>query len=525
MIVDQYGRQMSSSQQEMLVLRQEINRLRTIRARYDAAQTVHNNEMHWSNADFRSPASSNDYHVRRALRSRSRYETIENNSYLKGMALTKANDFAGSGPKLQITDQAITQEGRKSLEKTFSHWFKQIKGRHKIWQMRMARFVDGEAFAVAFTNMRLASRVKADWKVVEADQITNFELTFLSQSPGEVDGIRFDTNGEPESYFVLNKHPGDQFLGFDPLEGQWLDYRYVLHWFRADRPWQRSIPETTAALPLCAILRRYTLATLSAAEFAADVAGMLESEGMPSTGPWGTSGPGGTSADYSAFDSFPVERGMFMVLPRGYKMSQMDAKHPTAMYDKFVEALLREIARALQIPLNIAIGFSGGYNFASGTLDRQIYQGGIDREREHFEDCILERMFQSWLDEALLMPGYLPSEVDRGYVPEHVWRWDRIPEHADPLKVAQAAEVWYRMRQLTDEQIQMERFGRDPEEHWEAVVRQEERHSQLPQRNPGGGVATSVPGTDVDIEDEEGESVGRHRINVTGSDAGNGHKR
>jgi len=66
------------------------------------------------------------------------------------------------------------------------------------------------------------------------------------------------------------------------------DYRAVpanliWHWFRVDRPGQvRGIPEITPALPLFAQMRRFTLATLDAAEAAADFAILLYTE-MPRT--------------------------------------------------------------------------------------------------------------------------------------------------------------------------------------------------------------------------------------------------
>jgi hypothetical protein len=70
-----------AARREVFRLRKEIN---TMRAKYDAAQTVTSNEHHWSNADTLDPHAANSPDVRRKLRARSRYEIIENNPYLKG---------------------------------------------------------------------------------------------------------------------------------------------------------------------------------------------------------------------------------------------------------------------------------------------------------------------------------------------------------------------------------------------------------------------------------------------------------
>jgi hypothetical protein len=103
-VLDQYGNPMQTAAAEVKRLRGQINRLR---ARYDASRTYAGNQQHWANADRLSPDAANSFNVRQSLRSRSRYELVENNSYLKGMVLTKVNDLVGSGPKLQVMDPRL----------------------------------------------------------------------------------------------------------------------------------------------------------------------------------------------------------------------------------------------------------------------------------------------------------------------------------------------------------------------------------------------------------------------------------
>ncbi len=56
----------------------------------------------------------------------------------------------------------------------------------------------------------------------------------------------------------------------------WISADQILHVYRKDRPQQlRGVPRTTPALPLFAYLRRYTLASVDAAETAADFAAIL----------------------------------------------------------------------------------------------------------------------------------------------------------------------------------------------------------------------------------------------------------
>ena len=75
--------------------------IRTVKARFDAAQTTADNARHWSAADALSADADASPEVRRILRTRSRYE-VANNSYARGLVLMLANDTVGTGPRLQM---------------------------------------------------------------------------------------------------------------------------------------------------------------------------------------------------------------------------------------------------------------------------------------------------------------------------------------------------------------------------------------------------------------------------------------
>ena len=110
-----------ADQQTLSMLRTELRRTRAemamIRARYEAAQTYPTNENHWVKADSLSPDAANDPMVRERLRSRSRFEVIENNPYLHGTLITICNDFVGGGVRLRITDMDVPRETRQKIEK------------------------------------------------------------------------------------------------------------------------------------------------------------------------------------------------------------------------------------------------------------------------------------------------------------------------------------------------------------------------------------------------------------------------
>ena len=72
-----------------------------VRAGYDLARTTDANRKHWAYADSLSADAANSLEIRKKLRERTRYE-VANNSYVKGIVKTLANDTVGKGPRLQM---------------------------------------------------------------------------------------------------------------------------------------------------------------------------------------------------------------------------------------------------------------------------------------------------------------------------------------------------------------------------------------------------------------------------------------
>src|SRR3712207_2824108 len=106
-----FGRSAPPADERSALLARLAHRVRELRARYDAVQDTEQIRKHFANADGLSARSANSPDVRYKFRTRSRYETA-NNSYLKGMTLTLANDVIGTGPRLRV-QLPDTQAGRR----------------------------------------------------------------------------------------------------------------------------------------------------------------------------------------------------------------------------------------------------------------------------------------------------------------------------------------------------------------------------------------------------------------------------
>lgn len=432
---------------------------RLLRARYDAAVTSDVNRRHWAYADGLSANSANSPDVRRILRNRARYE-VANNSYARGIVLTLANDVVGTGPRLQmLTDDAETN---RRIEQEFARWSKAVRLAEKLRTLRMAQTQDGEAFAILTTNLFLPTPIQLDLRLVEGDQVTTPDLSVLNRNA--TDGIVFDEFGNPAEYHVLRRHPGDALGGWT-LDYDRIPAKSVLHLFRADRPGQaRGIPEIMPALPLFAMLRDYSLATLDTAKAAAYYAGIIYTDAPPN----------GETDAVEAMDAIELDRNTLITMPGGWKMSQLHAEQPTGTYGEFKREILNEIARCLNMPFNVAAGNSSSYNYASGRMDHQVYFKAVRIDQASIASVVLDRVLAAWLDEAVLVEGLLPQALrtlDADY--PHQWFWDGA-EHVDPEKEAnaQATRLANLTTTLADE---FARRGQD----WEVQLRQRAKEFSL----------------------------------------------
>lgn len=446
---------------------------RTIAAtRYDAL-TDKNLRDHWRWVDSRSVDSSLDSETRRRLRERARYE-VANNSYAMGVALAIANAVVGSGPRLQILSD-LDRETLKRAEWSFVDWIDAVGLPEKLRAMRFARFQDGESFALLTTNKKIKHPVKLDVVPIDCERVA---AESVALDPDDVDGIKIDANGDPVSYRVLKQHPGDVRLdgSGDPNAATIYAASSVLHWYRRTTAEQhRGAPELLASLNLFALLRRFTLAVVTAAETAADFAAVMY-----------TDTPSDSGDTPNPFETFDIERGMIMTSPEGWKVGQLKAEQPTTTYKEFKREILGEIGRSLQIPVNIIAGDSSSYNYASGRLDHQEFQKAIRIDQAQASAAIMRPIFHTWWAEYSILND-LPRET-----PSTAFYWDGF-EHVDPVKEANAQAT--RLAALTTNlSIEYGKQGRDWEDELIQISRERAKMREL-------GIALddlARPTTDVD---------------------------
>ena len=431
----------------------------SVRARYDGAGSAEDNRRHYENADYLNSAAANSRSIRGKLVTRSRYE-FANSCYLKGIVETVAQDTVGRGPRGQVTsaDPAFS----KAVEVEFARWCSQINLPTKLRTMHQAKHVDGEGIGIFFSNTPANRAVKLDIRLIETEMMATPDL--WPNTRWRVDGVKYDVFGNPEFYTILHMHPGDD-RGFNLWTYDEIDARNVLHMMRIDRPGQlRGVPILTPALTLAPMSRRYTLASVSAAEVAASIAAVMST----------SLGPLGQPPEVEEFSTTPIERGMMMALPEGSNVTQMKAEQPTTTYEVFQRALIRELCRCVHVPLTIALGDSSDSNYASGRLEIQNYVRHIRIERDDLER-FMDRIFDMWLEEAELIFGLLPMRP-AGPV-KCAWIWDGF-EHVDPAKEATAQETRLRTN-LTTYADEWAKQGADWEEKFQQIAKEKALMAEL----------------------------------------------
>lgn len=386
-LLDQYGKPMPTAREREANCR--------LSAKYDSAQTTTENSRHWANADGLAANAAANPAARAKIRNRARYECFESNCYGLGIVLTAAQELIGTGPRLQL--QTVNAQANRFVEKLWSEWSRCTRLAAKLVTMTLAKLVEGEGLAVKITNRGLAHPVKLDLRLRESDRLATPDLAGPTES--EIDGIRFDQYGNPAYYTILKRHPGaDLATPGDPLDYDEVPAANVIHWFRQTRAEQdRGVSEVAPALPLFAQLRRFTLATVAAAETAAEHSGVIS-----------TNSSAVDPDDVEPMDAIEMEMRQFLTMPRGWSLNQLKAEHPTTTYPMFKRELLSEIARCICMAYNVAAADSSTHNYASGRLDKQAWQIAIRTIRRHCEQIVLESLLGDFLVEAAL-EGMLPN--------------------------------------------------------------------------------------------------------------------
>jgi capsid protein len=279
---------------------------------------------------------------------------------------------------------------------------------------------------------RLGYPVTLDLRLVEPDQVG--DGIDGPETDTSDDGVVCDADGEVVAYKILKAHPGDsRGVGLFP-EAQRVDARNVLQWFQPERPGQlRGVTPLAPSLGIFSQLRRFTTATLTAAEVASYLSGVLE---LPDAGLDAEQLP----FDVGGMDTVELVKGMLLTVPGGGRVSQFKPEQPTTNYQTFVDAKLREAGRCLNVPFGKMAGDHSRYNYSSGRMDDAPYWHDREIERSEMEAKVFRPLFWKWCEFAALTIPRLAAFKGQWWALRHAWHYDAKPS-SDPVKDATGDEL------------------------------------------------------------------------------------
>lgn len=408
----------------------------TRRAGPDVAKTTRENRKHWADADGLAPVTQFTPAVRKTIRDRTRHE-IQNNPHAAGAVRSLVNDTVGRGPRLQVLSD--DDKLNATVETLWREWAAAADWPLTCRLVCGVGYAGGECFGVPRESKRLkrlGAPVELDVRLIEPDQVSHgVDSNWLFNNPKGDDGVVCDADGEVVAYKILRAHPGDHRLFAQPWQADEVPADDVLHWFQPTRPGQlRGVTPLVPALPIFAQLRRFTSATLTAAEVAAMLAGVLQ---LP---PEMSGGPADAGDSFETGDTIELVRGTLLTLPGGGSVTQFKPEQPTTTYDAFVKAKLREIGRAINMPYGRIAGTFVEHTYSGGRLEEELYWTDREIERQAMEAKFFNPFVRRWLEFAALV---IPALAVYRTAPTRLrfgWQYDPRPT-SDPVKDATGDEL------------------------------------------------------------------------------------
>lgn len=326
-------------------------------------------------------------------------------------------------------------------------------------------------------------------------------------------GIEIDANtGAPVAYHVASRHPDERVTGSAPIEwarvpafGAKSGQRQVLHLFRPNEAGLlRGEPYLAPVLELLKQCGTYTDAELMAAV----VNSCFAVTSKTATGDGVDLAESGKT-DEKGEDIVLGKPGTMVDLGLDESLESFTPGRPSAAFDPFMTAMMRQIGMALEIPYEVLIKhFQASYSAARGSLLEawRFYRG----LREWLSWSLCQPFYEAVLVEAvargrLAAPGFFGNDMVRNAWCGCEW-YGQAPGSLDPLKEVEAVGKAVAYRLTTRERGTIELNGGDYVANHKQLVREHEDGKALAQE-PADTV--SDPAAPPDQNDQNERTAAR----------------
>lgn len=454
------------------------------------------------------------------LRERSR-DAIRNINVATGAINTVCTSVVGPGlrckPSINAEYIGLTDDQANELERIaeflFNTWASSIESdlyrTNTFFENQNLAFRTileaGDGLCLMHRVSRIGSPFKLKTQLIEADRLTNRDNEADSQT--KIAGIHIDGLGAPKAYDILETHPGndkyqEQEWKTVPAFGSRSGRRNVLHIFEKLRPGQhRGIPYLAPVIEPLKQLGRYSEAELMAAV----VSGMFtvfitSDDGDAELAPY--TGDSNINAKTSDED-YQLGYGSMIGLAKGESVETTNPGRPNAAFDPFVQAILRQIGVALEIPFEILIKhFTASYSASRAALLEawRFFHKRRAWLAANFCQPIYEEFFAEQVAAGRIKaPGFFTDPLIRAAYCGAEWV-GRPQGQIDPLKENNADVIAEDRGWKTASENTAEKTGGD----WEKKHKQRAREIAL--RKKDGLENGSNPSNNKDASNKEEES-------------------
>lgn len=397
------------------------------------------------------------------LRARSR--DLERNSPLAtGTIATVATNVVGAGifplARLDARRLGLTPERAAEIEMDmgaeFDLWAdspqSDLTGEQDFYGLQdltlRSQLLSGDCFSLPRWAARPGTPYELAIQLIEADRCCNphgkTDGAIMSGGAELCAGIEVSREGRAVAYWFADRHPGEYSqaaIRWDRLPA-WggNGNRAVFHHFRRTRPGQvRGIPYFAPVISLFKDLGRFTEAEIMAAVLSACIALTTkdeDGEGMEHA----PDSPGSGVSDKLRY----VDPGTIANLRPNQDLTSFLSNRPNSAFDPFVQAMLRQVGVALELPYEVLIKhFTASYSAARAALLEAWKMFRVRRSWLAASYC--QPYYDRWLIEASALRR-LPVMIDIGDAGRFkAWsacEWiGPSPGQIDELKEAQAAKL------------------------------------------------------------------------------------
>lgn len=242
-------------------------------------------------------------------------------------------------------------------------------------------------------------------QVIDGERISN--PGFQSDRPGLIRGIELDNFGAPIAYNALRSHPAafpegsyvwDRLFVFGEETGR----RRLLHFFDKERPEQvRGVSYLAPILDSLKQLKRYTEAELMAAILGGLLTIFIESPGIEEN-----YGFKNSQTDTKGNSLADMGYGAIINIEKGKHINLVNPTRPNVSFEPFTLAIMRQIAAALEIPLDeVLLKFDTSFSAARAAMLKAwlFYR----TRRKLLTEVFCQPVYSLWFDEAVSR-GFLP---------------------------------------------------------------------------------------------------------------------